>query len=152
MTDELTRERIEKVKKNVCISLDSLADENGEVAKSHKDDLSTMLALANAELERQSVTDEDVAEAIRQFKSGKFGNNFWPGERNINLAIKALQDYRPEREVCEMCGIEELPKDAGPHDFYVLDGCLWHCDSVFGWEGSKIRLCPNCGRKLEESE
>lgn len=58
--NNLTRERIEKVKKNVCISLDSLADENGEVAKSHKDDLSTILALANAELERQSVTDEEI--------------------------------------------------------------------------------------------
>ena len=54
-SNNLTRERIEKVKKNVCISLDSLADENGEVAKSHKDDLNTILTLANAELERQSV-------------------------------------------------------------------------------------------------
>lgn len=70
----------------------------------------------------------------------------------LDLAIKELEKQLLSKIPCEMCGIEELPKDAGPHDFYVLDGCLWHCDSVFSWEGSKIRLCPNCGRKLEESE
>ncbi len=108
MTNELTRERIEKVKKNVCISLDSLADENGEVAKSHKDDLSTMLALANAELERQSVTDEDVAEAIEWLdedrrnlerkvaQTSSFNAGILRRELNrVRLAIQALQTYRP---------------------------------------------------------
>ena len=107
MTDELTRERIEKVKKNVCISLDSLADENGEVAKSHKDDLSTMLALANAELERQSVTDEDVAEAIEWLDEDRrnlerkvahtssFNAGILRRELNrVRLAIQALQAYQ----------------------------------------------------------
>ncbi|MFY9130717.1 MAG: hypothetical protein WAN91_03600 [Saccharofermentanales bacterium] len=107
MTDELTRERIEKVKKNVCISLDSLADENGEVAKSHKDDLSTMLALANAELERQSVVDEDVAEAIEWLDEDRrnlerkiahtssFNAGILRRELNrVRLAIQALQAYQ----------------------------------------------------------
>jgi hypothetical protein len=58
--------------------------------------------------------------------------------------------YRPEREPCEMCGIEELPQDADSHDFYVWEGNLWHHDTTFGWEGSKINRCPMCGRRLEE--
>lgn len=67
----------------------------------------------------------------------------------LDLAIKELEKQLFSKIPCEICDIEELPKDAGSHDFYVCDGALWHYDSVLGWEGSKIRLCPNCGRKLE---
>lgn len=132
MTDELTRERIEKVKKNVCISLDSLADENGEVAKSHKDDLSTMLALANAELERQSVTEEDVAEAIERVNEQintladiidelveEQGEEAMVEDVKEALRVEitclaALQTYRPKREPCEYCRPRkawEVPND-----------------------------------------
>ena len=109
-SNNLTRERIEKVKKNVCISLDSLADENGEVAKSHKDDLNTILTLANAEFERQSVTDEDVAEAIQYCVEQEQFNletlkvetlepkSFFEWRAKMyRTAAKALQAYRPER-------------------------------------------------------
>lgn len=99
MTNELTRERIEKVKKNVCISLDSLADENGEVAKSHKDDLSTILTLANAELERQSVNDRLIRQLIYDFETNnvvfKEGNNSSDMEDwERKLVIDALRAYK----------------------------------------------------------
>ena len=194
-SNNLTRERIEKVKKNVCISLDSLADENGEVAKSHKDDLNTILTLANAELERQSVTDEDVVEAIQfleiinhpqfamwdkkqrkalslatealqayrpvevtdaniyeaidYFKRLKvyatdFENEFPEMPQALDmadLAIKALEAYRPEREPCEWCqGLSEKK---------FIRGNL-----IEPGEHTSImaNYCPNCGRRLEESE
>ena len=152
MTDELTRERIEKVKKNVCISLDSLADENGEVAKSHKDDLSTMLALANAELERQSVTDEDVAEAIEWLdedrrnlerkvaQASSFNAGILRRELNrVRLAIQALQAYRPEREPCNWCEAQ-MQNVMG----YVQYGC-------YRLDASCWNFCPVCGRKLEKA-
>jgi hypothetical protein len=80
MTDELTRERIEKVKKNVCISLDSLADENGEVAKSHKDDLNTIIAALDAVRWRDAETEPPEANAtvlVRwKAENGVQGYNF----------------------------------------------------------------------------
>lgn len=153
-SNNLTRERIEKVKKNVCISLDSLADENGEVAKSHKDDLNTILTLANAELERQSVTDEDVVEAIQYCVEQEQFNletlkvetlepkSFFEWRAKMyRTAAKALQAYRPEREPCEWCqGLSEKK---------FIRGNL-----IEPGEHTSImaNYCPNCGRKLEESE
>jgi len=95
----------------------------------------------NAELERQSVTDEDVAEAIEMFQENIGNNNACvailtldlPGtvtqpdddtddevaiceqeNKCFRLAIQALQAYRPEREPCEHCRQRkawEVPND-----------------------------------------
>jgi hypothetical protein len=182
MTNELTCERIEKVKKNVCISLDSLADENGEVVKSHKDDLSTILALANAELERQNVTDELIERAVRTIECYKNREQKeWEDDHtnwvcigvteemhdevmaDINLAIQALQAYRPEREPCEHCRPRkawEVPNDGiyAYQEVNTLGEIQGWSLSVYGGmicfgnaqgRPTYIANCPMCGRRLE---
>ncbi len=126
----------------------------------------TLLALANAELERQSVTDEDVAEAIEMFQENIGNNNACvailtldlPGtvtqpdddtddevaiceqeNKCFRLAIQALQAYRPEREPCNWCEAQ-MQNVMG----YVQYGC-------YRLDASCWNFCPVCGRKLEKA-
>jgi hypothetical protein len=73
----------------------------------------TLLALANAELERQSVTDEDVAEAI-QFLEIINHPQFalWDKKQRkaLSLATEALQAYRLQRE------LYKIAKRPNPND------------------------------------
>lgn len=75
-----------------------------------------VLPLIDAEIERQGVTDEDVAEAIEWLdedrrnlerkvaQTSSFNAGILRRELNrVRLAIQALQAYRPEREACEWC-------------------------------------------------
>ncbi|NLD33072.1 MAG: DUF551 domain-containing protein [Trichococcus flocculiformis] len=66
-----------------------------------------MTALIDAEIARQSVKSEDVQEAIEQLQS-EYVDDFegYPAScgkwnRNIDLAIAALQEYRPCAKVSE---------------------------------------------------
>ena len=128
MTNELTRGRIEraiehaekniKVFKSALIDLQKKYTEEPEMflegeyeadfnyIKDGIEDYETFLTLANAELERQSVTDEEISEAIEYFKRLKIYAIEWekvfpemPQALDMaDLAIKALEAYRPERE------------------------------------------------------
>lgn len=120
MTNELTRGRIEraiehaekniKVFKGALIDLQKKYTEEPEMflegeyeadfnyIKDGIEDYETFLTLANAELERQSVTDEEVAEAIRimqGYSTHHKRNNEPKYGKMFDLAIAALQAYRP---------------------------------------------------------
>lgn len=51
---------------------------------------------------------------------------------------------------CDRCsGPEDTALDAGgAHDFRVVGDAIYYCDSDYGWEGTKIKFCPWCGRSL----
>lgn len=128
MTNELTRERVEsareraenqaKIYRGAMIDLQKKYTEEPEMflegeyeadfnyIKDGIEDYETFLTLANAELERQSVTDEKISEAISYFKRLKVYAIEWekvfpemPQALDMaDLAIKALEAYRPERE------------------------------------------------------
>lgn len=128
MTNELTRERVEsareraenqaKIYRGAMIDLQKKYTEEPEMflegeyeadfnyIKDGIEDYETFLTLANAELERQSVTDEEISEAIEYFKRLKDYAVEWEKEfpempqalDMADLAIKALEAYRPERE------------------------------------------------------
>lgn len=51
---------------------------------------------------------------------------------------------------CDRClGEEDTALDAGgAHDFRVVGDAIYYCDSDYGWEGTKIKFCPWCGRPL----
>lgn len=51
---------------------------------------------------------------------------------------------------CDRCsGPEDTALDAGgAHDFHVVGDAIYYCDSDYGWEGTKIKFCPWCGRSL----
>jgi|BioPla2DNA2_1021312.scaffolds.fasta_scaffold50715_3 hypothetical protein len=131
MTNELTRERVEsareraenqaKIYRGAMIDLQKKYTEEPEMflegeyeadfnyIKDGIEDYETFLTLANAELERQSVTDEEISEAIEYFKRLKDYAVEWEKEfpempqalDMADLAIKALQAYRPGRGVCD---------------------------------------------------
>jgi len=131
MTNELTRERVEsareraenqaKIYRGAMIDLQKKYTEEPEMflegeyeadfnyIKDGIEDYETFLTLANAELERQSVTDEEISEAIEYFKRLKVYAIEWekvfpemPQALDMaDLAIKALEAYRPERGVCD---------------------------------------------------
>ena len=64
-------------------------------------------------------------------------------------AIAALQEKLARENGCEHCtNTSRLPELADPHEFCVKDDAIYSYDSVFGWEGTKISVCPWCGRKL----
>lgn len=54
---------------------------------------------------------------------------------------------------CPVCQCKEpLPKDGMSHEYYIRGNTLYHYDTHFGWEGSEINYCPECGARLEVSE
>jgi hypothetical protein len=101
MTEELTRERLERAlgvlklhHKMLVNEIDGMTHDINESI----DAFAVGIALANAELERQSVTDEDVAEAIKWLKLivvCEPARTVLPQQKAANLAIQALQAYRP---------------------------------------------------------
>lgn len=167
--DELTRERIEAAlsvfklhHKMLVNEIDGMTHDINESI----DAFAVGIALANAELERQSVTDEDVAEAIEMFQENIGNNNACvailtldlPGtvtqpdddtddevaiceqeNKCFRLAIQALQAYRPEREPCNWCEAQ-MQNVMG----YVQYGC-------YRLDASCWNFCPVCGRKLEKA-
>ena len=130
-SNNLTRERVEsareraenqaKIYRGAMIDLQKKYTEEPEMflegeyeadfnyIKDGIEDYETFLTLANAELERQSVTDEEISEAIEYFKRLKDYAVEWEKEfpempqalDMADLAIKALQAYRPGRGVCD---------------------------------------------------
>jgi hypothetical protein len=111
MTNEPTRERLERAlgvlklhHKMLVNEIDGMTHDINESI----DAFAVGIALANAELERQSVTDEDVAEAIEWLDEDRrnlerkvahtssFNAGIVRRELNrVRLAIQALQAYRP---------------------------------------------------------
>jgi hypothetical protein len=101
MTNEPTRERLERAlgvlklhHKMLVNEIDGMTHDINESI----DAFAVGIALANAELERQSVTDEDVAEAIKWLKLivvCEPARTVLPQQKAANLAIQALQTYRP---------------------------------------------------------
>jgi len=76
--------------------------------------LYNLLPLVDEAIARQSVTSEDVQEAIEQlmygsWQSSKDGYPITLGDKTINLAIAALQEYQPWVSVSE-----RLPNDGVP--------------------------------------
>lgn len=163
--DELTRERIEAAlsvfklhHKMLVNEIDGLTHDINEsidafaVGIANEIDGMTHDILANAELERQSVTDEDVAEAIEWLdedrrnlerkvaQTSSFNAGILRRELNrVRLAIQALQAYRPEREPCNWCEAQ-MQNVMG----YVQYGC-------YRLDASCWNFCPVCGRKLEKA-
>jgi len=154
MTNEPTRERLERAlsvfklhHKMLVNEIDGMTHDINESI----DAFAVGIALANAELERQSVTDEDVAEAIEWLdedrrnlerkvaQTSSFNAGILRRELNrVRLAIQALQAYRPEREPCDWCEAQ-MQNVMG----YVQYGC-------YRLDASCWNFCPVCGRKLEK--
>ena len=154
MTNEPTRERLERAlsvfklhHKMLVNEIDGMTHDINESI----DAFAVGIALANAELERQSVTDEDVAEAIEWLDEDRrnlerkvahtssFNAGILRRELNrVRLAIQALQAYRPEREPCNWCEAQ-MQNVMG----YVQYGC-------YRLDASCWNFCPVCGRKLEK--
>jgi len=182
--DELTRERIEAALSVFKLHHKMLVNEIDGMTHAINESIDAFavgIALAaveylkqikeaqndqNAELERQSVTDEDVAEAIEMFQENIGNNNACvailtldlPGtvtqpdddtddevaiceqeNKCFRLAIQALQAYRPEREPCNWCEAQ-MQNVMG----YVQYGC-------YRLDASCWNFCPVCGRKLEKA-
>lgn len=112
----------------------------------------------------QSVTDEDVREAIEQLECdvqrvntptiiNEEDGDIWevePGAEHMreqltkcyNLAITALRAYRPQ-EPCEFCeGKKYLSGSA-----FLEDGQV-----ELSIEHGDFNFCPNCGRKIESED
>lgn len=51
---------------------------------------------------------------------------------------------------CEAVYGEDDWDCAGFHEYRIVDCYLQYFDHQFGWEGVKIKFCPNCGRPLTE--
>jgi DNA repair exonuclease SbcCD ATPase subunit len=116
----------------------------------------TLLALANAELERQSVTEEDVAEAIERVNEQintladiidelveEQGEEAMVEDVKEALRVEitclaALQTYRPGREPCNW---REAPIQNTTG--YIQYGC-------YRLDASCWNFCPVCGRKLDK--
>ena len=86
--------------------------------------LRSMINFANEAIARQSVKSEEVAEAIERLEKWRASKYAWtvasaPCGKNIDLAITALQEYKP-KEPCSECIKYQ-------NDFYY---------------------CADCGRKL----
>lgn len=101
-----------------------------------------ILYLIDAEIARQSITDEDVKRAIEFFTCS---DGFQAKEMH-DLAITALEQMRTEP--CEWClpSEQERYKGVRPLDFISFM-------EFDGWEESRSKIgknfCPNCGRALK---
>lgn len=68
------------------------------------------------------------------------------------VALAALYEKLERSKGCDMCMTEYAPedwRDGGAHDFRVEGNTLYYFDSHAGWEGIKIRYCPNCGARID---
>ena len=132
-------ERLTARNKNGFAYLVNVKPNEQEVDSPHKNTLKCILdcfeRLAQYEEEaiaRQSVTSEEVAEAIETLKNENgFTNGKW--YRAVDLAITALQEYQKPKPDCESaekwgdkcCGYGKSEYDDEPID--VCKDCAWHC-------------------------
>lgn len=96
---------------------------------------------------------------------------YGPGERREDTAVRELKEAcrmasealrtqqthikldRSRWEGCAECEAVYGEDDwdcAGLHEYRIVDCYLQYFDHQFGWEGVKIKFCPNCGRPLTE--
>lgn len=78
----------------------------------------------------------------------------------LEMAIAALHSQktpakldRSQWEGCAECETVYGEDDwdcTGFHEYRIVDCYLEYFDHQFGWEGVKIKFCPNCGRPLTE--
>ena len=131
----------------------------------------TSLALANAELERQSVTEEDVAEAIERVneqintladiidelveEQGEEAmvRDVKEALRTEITCLAALQAYRPEREACEWdCepGAEEMRKELSAKYGHAINALMDYNKTVYDWydKFGPRQYCPFCGGRI----
>lgn len=116
-----------------------------------------LIDLIDAEIERQSVTDVDVAEVIRHLKYWQLTVD--PNEEYLeyledakmfvkacSTAIIALQAYHKP----ESTGVyRQLMAGEGASAIYSLTCKTCHQDLPDDYE---CNFCPNCGRRLEIGE
>ena len=135
------------------------------------DAFETLLALANAELERQSVTEEDVAEAIERVneqintladiidelveEQGEEAmvRDVKEALRTEITCLAALQAYRPEREACEWdCepGAEEMRKELSAKYGHAINALMDYNKTVYDWydKFGPRQYCPFCGGRI----
>lgn len=96
--------------------------------------------LIDAEIARQSVTDEDVRGLIEAIQENSFlierGSTVTEQEKEI--LVSALRAYRPQ-EPCEFCeGKNYLSGSA-----FLEDGQI-----ELSMEHGDFNYCPNCGREV----
>lgn len=118
---------------------------NAQIARSRKstEHLTRVEQLIDAEIAaRQSVTDEDIREAIEWLHVVDLEMYHKDYPNCLNLAMEALRAYRPQ-EPCELCeGKKYLSGSA-----FLEDGQIE--PSI---ERGDFNYCPNCGRKIESED
>lgn len=73
--------------------------------------------------------------------------------RGRRVPPKPIKMDRSRWEGCAECEAVYGEDDwdcAGFHEYRIVDCYLQYFDHQFGWEGVKIKFCPNCGRPLTE--
>lgn len=101
----MTIKELEELKEYAATKLHGHANEDDPLETTYTEQDQQILGLIDAEIERQSVTDEEISEAIEYFKRLKiyaveFEKEFPEMPQALDmadLAIKALEAYRPER-------------------------------------------------------
>ena len=87
-----------------------------------------------------------------------YGENWLAFREEVN--VEQAKELIPARYLdqalnggCTVCGANCAMTDWGdgmPHEYRVAEGAIFFFDSQFGWEGTDINYCPQCGRALRE--
>lgn len=87
-----------------------------------------------------------------------YGENWLAFREEVaaNQAKKLIQARHPNQTPgcgCTVCNAKYVGTDWGdgmPHEYRVAEGAIFFFDSQFGWEGTEINYCPQCGRALRK--
>lgn len=101
--------------------------------------------LLDAEIERQSLTDEEISQVLSLFEDDETFLEIKYGEvvimdKGRKIIIEALKDWQPVGdpdmlEPCDWCEKE-----------IIAETCVWDEDDEI--ESVPVIYCPSCGRKL----
>ena len=147
--NNMTIEELQKLKRDLARPIISCMNVSISTDWCH-----TVYELIDAEIERQSVTDDDVTKAIKSFEEmiqyhGRHEDEYrqtYGGKvpafvhetiSETKLAIDALRQYR-KQEPCKFC-----QPGAGLYARHRTDR------NALTYRSIKPKHCPNCGRKLE---
>jgi len=150
----MTIEQLRYLKKALAFVF-SLVEPDEYIGKCPEADYEAINGLIEGEIERVSVTDEDVQKAIKKMSEYFVFEELYRDDwiKAVRLAIEALKAYRPVRE-------NRTTEPVGGQPGIRQKQCDW-CENprmMDGWisvEGrgasmyiDEFRYCPNCGREL----